>query len=183
MRRFLILLLLLTIPLVCRGDGWFYGGVAASGGSCASCTTSNDSIRYESGVSQTADGVGVTTAWQFTVSSTVCVTGIYVNCSNPGSQAMPAYIYTDSAGSPGTAVTGCSCTIQTGTSKADVFGAFAATQTLSVGTYWVVFEGGVNTATGSNNSGTGAYMYYAGGWQDADAAGYYWRMGVYGCAP
>lgn len=38
MRRFLILLLLLIVPLVCRGDGWFYGGVAAAGG-CSTQTT------------------------------------------------------------------------------------------------------------------------------------------------
>lgn len=34
MRRYLILLLLLTIPLVCRGDGWFYGSAAGETPAC-----------------------------------------------------------------------------------------------------------------------------------------------------
>lgn len=54
MRRYLILLLLLIVPLVCRGDGWFYGGVAAPAGdtcgatAAATATAHGNSINYPS---------------------------------------------------------------------------------------------------------------------------------------
>ena len=186
MKRILILTILLMSSLAWAGSTTVVVGQGGGGEpSCIGCSTSNDSIQTESGVTQTFDATGVRTAWQFTLASTTCVTGLYVNCSNAGSEEETAYIYTNSSNAPGTAVDGCSCTIQTGTSKADVFGAFASTVTLSAGTYWVVFTASTpnNCATGADSSGTGAHMYYDGGWQDADQAGYYWRMGVYGCTP
>lgn len=49
MRRYLILLLLLTIPLVCRGDGWFYGSAAPA----EECTT--DAVDSAPGLYETYD--------------------------------------------------------------------------------------------------------------------------------
>ncbi len=188
MKRLACILVAILIPLVCSGDGWFYTGAGGGGGepTCDGCNTGTDSVQYNSGITQTSSATNIYSAWQFTVSSSVCVTGVYISCSDAGAFEMDGEIWSDSGGEPDSVVSGCTATVALGTSVADVQFNFAATQTLPAGTYWVVLKGGVNTSTGSDNAGTGSHMYSEDSgstWSDADQAGYCWRMGVNGCSP
>ena len=188
LQRLLIIALCLLIPSSAGSWGvvGMSGGVASVAGNCSTCNTTNDSARFASGITQTASATGVWTAWKFTVSTTTCITGGYVSALHNGAPADHVFeIWTDSSSHPGARVgAGYTSTVSVGTSIGDVEFNFAATQTLTAGSYWAVMQCSSDGVTGNGTSGSGDHMYSedsGASWVDADAAGYYWRFGVNGC--
>lgn len=219
MRKLLIILGMLIIPLIAladtetvqglsqpgalQGSAWFTGtqavgavqGVTAasqeeeSPSSCESCTTDNDSALHDSGVTVSNDfAYTYWFAYQVTVSATRCITGIQATvCDQSGSTGGTFELYTDSSGSPGSRVgDGYTVTISDySDALADNFGAFASTQTLEAGTYWIVIKqaGGSHIGYGTSGTGTMKYSDDSGStWTDATGS-YYWDVSLWGCTP
>jgi hypothetical protein len=172
------------------------GGVEATGGggSCASCNSTNDSIKATDTAATSTDSAGFDAntqyAWTITIASQTCVTGFVAEVTDWGSSGNAILeLFTDSAGVPGTIVgAGYSSTVSNlPDSNTSTEFLFAATQTLSAGTYHAVIKSSTGAgflSTAATQSGSGTQHYSADGganWYDYTTA--YFLIRVLGCTP
>lgn len=196
MKRIACILIAILIPLVCSGDGWFFSAGAGGGEvSCTSCTTSNDTAQWDS--SQTTAGWSIQArgfAWEFTLASTTCVTGLSWEIFDSGNAGTVIYeIWTGThAEGPSSAVSGCSATVDGEANIPNSYlqgteteGLFEATVTLEAGTYFAVYIPGTmtNVVYGYvSDSGANFWHTEDGGstWSDNNYPG---QVRVLGCSP
>lgn len=157
-----------------------------------SCTQSNDSAIVDHGVTTDAsDWTTLMRAFKFTIAAPVSITGYYFQCSDGGDTAARTttmYLYSHNSGAdePNTSLGAdyqASLTDLTDASGLNYY-MLSSTQTLSAGTYWVVWSSLGVTGTISfdyvaGSSGNtkrnpdGGATWYSSSWDN--------KVGVMGC--
>ena len=125
-------------------------------------------------------------AGPFSESAEVCVTGIHAHHRDSGnSRTITAEIWTEVAGSPGAiydaGMTGTLSDIPDAIAATENL--FAATETLPIGSYWIVLQpGGGAVGIGRQASGgTTDFKYSTNSGSSWGASGSSWEMSVLGC--
>ena len=192
MRRIIPILILLAF--CCLGfspNMQIIARLNSSGGepNCASCNSGNDSEIVGPGNSFDSEyGQDMWIAVQFTIAITKCITGIAIAVGDNGDgRGATGEIYTDSTGEPGTRVgdgyTSTNANIPDSTTSIELL--FAATQTLSAGTYWLVGK----AASGAiyfgyqGIGGSGDFKYSTDAGENWGNASYDYELGGLGCDP
>jgi hypothetical protein len=187
MKRILILTILLMSSLAWAGSTTVVVGQGGGGESCASCTTSNDSAFVTDTISGYSNANEVIwLAYKFTTATTKCVTGAYFHCTDGGtSTGATMEIYTDAGGNPGSIVSaGYTSTVANlPDTEADVEFAFASTQTLAAGTYWMVWKCASTNVTYYYSSGGTGWKYSTDSGSSWSSSSYHRQAGVNGCDP
>jgi len=184
--RYLLALLLLLLP-ACTDSGampmtMLSGSVSSAG--CTGCNSSNDSAVWEN--PNVRDDASSSASWraiQFTTSETLCVTGIVMNVADSTDDTITCEVYTDSANEPdaivGAGFTGLLDEIPDG--YADTECLFAATQTLSAGTYWMVAKPSDTIGWGKDLDGVGLSLYSTDSGSNWGASSYKLIFDLWGC--
>ena len=189
MKKILILLILLWSSACLAGSGgYYYAGqtVAGGGGGCESCNSGNDGYVAENpNVANTVTGNSLGYAWEFTIGSEQCITGVEFEADdNGGSVTITCEIWSDSSGPNeivGAGYTGSVAVPDTAETKAEAL--FAATQTLSAGTYYAYCQPDGEVDWANDDDGVGTYYYTANGGTSFSSSSSRRIISVLGCAP
>lgn len=183
-----ILLILLPLSAFAWGVVSISGGVASAPAGCTSCSPAT--AQFNSNKTTTAGSFGAyTIAWEFTLASNKCITGISCEVFDTGNGGNIIYeIWSGThAGGPTAVIDGCSVAVDgtsipnTYTQGSETAGTFASIQSLAAGTYFVVVRRGTMTNWGYgyvSESGQNFWAYSGGTWAEI---GYPGQVRVLGC--
>lgn len=189
MKRILILTILLMSSLAWAGSTTVVVGMGAPAG-CTSCSPST--AQFNSSKTTTAGSLGAyTLAWEFTLTSAKCITGISGEVFDSGNAGNILYeIWSGThAGGPSAVVSGCSVAVDgtsipnTYTQGVETAGDFESIQSLTAGTYFVVVRPGTMANWGYgyvSEAGQNFWSYSGGTWS---VNGYPGQVRVLGCDP